>query len=61
MEQFITEVGLTSVSEPNETNHLKETVEMLMNGVNQVLLVDYDIDDEDEESSWIYFGVGGPA
>lgn len=60
MEQFITEVGLTSVSEPNETNHLKETVDMLMNGVNQVLFVDFD-EDEDEESSWIYFGVGGPA
>jgi hypothetical protein len=59
MEQFITEVGLTSVSEPNETNHLKETVDMLMDGVNQVLFIDYD--DEDEESSWIYFGVGGPA
>lgn len=60
MEQFITEVGLTSVSEPNETTHLlKETVEMLMDGVNQVLYVDED--DEDEELSWIYFGVGGPA
>ena len=59
MEQFIPEVGLTSESEPKEIKTLlTEVTGTVLHEMSNVL--DY-FDDEDEESSWIFFGVGGPA
>ena len=62
MEQFIPEVGLTSESEPKEIkNLLTEATGTFLKEVHTITKNVLEIDEEDEESSWIFFGVGGPA
>lgn len=56
MEQFITEVGLTSVSEPKEA--MRVLSDSILEGLNDTLQI---LDQDDDESYWIFFGVGGPA
>ncbi len=55
MEQFITEVGPTSVSEP------KETLNVLLDSVLEVRDALQIMNQDDDEIDWIFFGVGGPA
>jgi hypothetical protein len=57
MEKFIPEVGPASEIEPKETK--SSIVELASALVEASKLVDFD--EEDEESDWIWFGVGGPA
>lgn len=62
MEQFIPEVGLTSESEPKEIKSLlTEVTGTFLEEIHVITKNVLDFDEEDEESSWIFFGVGGPA
>jgi len=60
MEQFITEVGLASANEPKKIeNPISEITELVLHATHSVLTF---CDEEyDDLSSWIYYGVGGPA
>jgi len=60
MEQFIAEVGPTSTNEPKKIeSSLLEIAELVLTSTHAVLTF---CDEEyDDLSSWIYYGVGGPA
>lgn len=58
MEKFISEVGIASVIEPKETKGLiVETLENMLEEFDFISI----LDEDDDESDWIWFGVGGPA
>lgn len=58
MEKFIPEVGITSEIEPKETKSpIVETIENIIKHYDFISI----LDEDDEESDWIWFGVGGPA
>jgi len=58
MEKFIPEVDITSEIEPKETKGpIVETVEAIIEQFDFISI----LNEEDDESDWIWFGVGGPA
>lgn len=57
METFIPGVCPTSELEPKETKSPIVELTTVLNKVTSFV----QLDEEDEESDWIWFGVGGPA